>query len=211
MAHLDAVRQEQGLAPLPFGAALHLGEILWGNIGAADRLGFTAIGPAVNLVSRLEGLCRPLRPVGADLGRGRRRDYRAAGAAGRTRVARYRGALHRRLDRLSAHRHSVGMTAGADARNRGWQRTQIHVVENVRPASATVIPVPGFYPGFGYFGAHFDPGTSFWGLYGVTPVRAVPGLHVDLYYLGIERQNVMFNTSTAGERHQCNEVVMRDR
>ena len=60
MAHLDAVRQSQGLPPLPFGAALHLGEILWGNIGAADRLDFTAIGPAVNLVSRLEGLCRPL-------------------------------------------------------------------------------------------------------------------------------------------------------
>lgn len=60
MAHLDAARQGQGLAPLPFGVALHLGEILWGNIGAADRLDFTAIGPAVNLVSRLEGLCRPL-------------------------------------------------------------------------------------------------------------------------------------------------------
>src|SRR5690348_13831367 len=60
MAHLDAVRQAQGLPPLPFGMALHLGEILWGNIGAADRLDFTAIGPAVNLVSRLEGLCRPL-------------------------------------------------------------------------------------------------------------------------------------------------------
>ena len=64
MVHLDMVRQAQGWPPLPFGAALHLGEILWGNIGAADRLDFTAIGPAVNLVSRLEGLCRPLgRPV----------------------------------------------------------------------------------------------------------------------------------------------------
>ena len=61
MAHLDAARQAQGLPPLPFGAALHLGEMLWGNIGAVDRLDFTAIGPAVNLVSRLEGLCRPLR------------------------------------------------------------------------------------------------------------------------------------------------------
>ncbi|TCU12878.1 adenylate/guanylate cyclase domain-containing protein [Rhizobium sullae] len=60
MAHLDAARQAQGLPPLPFGAALHFGEMLWGNIGAADRLDFTAIGPAVNLVSRLEGLCKPL-------------------------------------------------------------------------------------------------------------------------------------------------------
>jgi class 3 adenylate cyclase len=61
MAHLDEQRLRQGLPALPFGAALHLGEILWGNIGAADRLDFTAIGPAVNLVSRLEGLCKPLR------------------------------------------------------------------------------------------------------------------------------------------------------
>jgi adenylate cyclase len=61
MAHLDGTRRQQGLAPLPFGVALHLGEILWGNIGAADRLDFTAIGSAVNLVSRLEGLCRPLK------------------------------------------------------------------------------------------------------------------------------------------------------
>src|SRR5215470_7592595 len=60
MAHLDEARRQQGLSPLPFGAALHLGEMLWGNIGAADRLDFTAIGPAVNLVSRLEGLCRLL-------------------------------------------------------------------------------------------------------------------------------------------------------
>lgn len=60
MTHLDRERAGQGLARLPFGMALHLGEMLWGNIGTADRLDFTAIGPAVNLVSRLEGLCRPL-------------------------------------------------------------------------------------------------------------------------------------------------------
>src|SRR6266853_820102 len=60
MTHLDQARERQGLPPLRFGAALHLGEMLWGNIGTADRLDFTAIGPAVNLVSRLEGLCRPL-------------------------------------------------------------------------------------------------------------------------------------------------------
>lgn len=60
MAHLDTTRRSQGLPPLAFGVALHFGEILWGNIGAADRLDFTAIGPAVNLVSRLEGLCKTL-------------------------------------------------------------------------------------------------------------------------------------------------------
>ena len=63
MARLDEARRQQGLSPLPFGVALHLGEILWGNVGAADRLDFTAIGPAVNLVSRLEGLCRVLGKV----------------------------------------------------------------------------------------------------------------------------------------------------
>jgi adenylate cyclase len=60
MAHLDQTRRARDLPPLPFGMALHLGDMLWGNIGAADRLDFTAIGPAVNLVSRLEGLCKPL-------------------------------------------------------------------------------------------------------------------------------------------------------
>jgi class 3 adenylate cyclase len=61
MARLDEERRGLGLPPLPFGAALHLGEMMWGNIGAANRLDFTAIGPAVNLVSRLEGLCKPLQ------------------------------------------------------------------------------------------------------------------------------------------------------
>jgi len=65
-----------------------------------------------------------------------------------------------------------------------------------------VVPVPGFYPGGAYFGAHYDPGTSFWGLYGVMPVRAVPGLNADLYYLGIDRQNVTFNTTTGAETRQ---------
>jgi class 3 adenylate cyclase len=60
MAHLDQARRRQGLPSLQFGLALHLGDMLWGNVGTADRLDFTAIGPAVNLVSRLEGLCRPL-------------------------------------------------------------------------------------------------------------------------------------------------------
>ena len=37
-----------------FGVALHIGGILFGNIGGMSRLDFTCIGPAVNLAARLE-------------------------------------------------------------------------------------------------------------------------------------------------------------
>jgi adenylate cyclase len=40
--------------------SLHVGDIMYGNIGSADRLDFTAIGPAVNLVSRLDQLSKTL-------------------------------------------------------------------------------------------------------------------------------------------------------
>jgi adenylate cyclase len=40
--------------------ARHLGEVLYGNVGAADRLDVTVIGPAVNEVARIEALCEPL-------------------------------------------------------------------------------------------------------------------------------------------------------
>ena len=59
MVRLNEDRGRQGLPSLSSGMALHLGEMLWGNIGTADRLDFTAIGSAVNLVDRLEGLCKP--------------------------------------------------------------------------------------------------------------------------------------------------------
>jgi adenylate cyclase len=39
-----------------FGLALHLGEVLYGNIGGGNRLDFTCIGPAVNLAARIEKL-----------------------------------------------------------------------------------------------------------------------------------------------------------
>ena len=39
--------------------ALHVGTVVYGNIGAAQRLDFTVIGPAVNLVSRLEAKAKP--------------------------------------------------------------------------------------------------------------------------------------------------------
>jgi adenylate cyclase len=37
-----------------FRIALHVGRVLYGNVGGARRLDFTAMGPAVNLVARLE-------------------------------------------------------------------------------------------------------------------------------------------------------------
>jgi adenylate cyclase len=53
-------RNARGEPALRFGLALHLGEVLYGNIGSAGRLDFTTIGPAVNLTARLENLARDL-------------------------------------------------------------------------------------------------------------------------------------------------------
>lgn len=54
---LNRRRAEQGLPPINHGVALHCGDVQYGNIGAERRLDFTVIGPAVNMTSRLEGLC----------------------------------------------------------------------------------------------------------------------------------------------------------
>lgn len=42
----------------PFVTALHTGSVMYGNIGSLDRLDFTVVGPAVNMVSRLEGVAK---------------------------------------------------------------------------------------------------------------------------------------------------------
>lgn len=43
-----------------FGLALHVGRVLYGNIGGGDRLDFTCIGPAVNLAARIEKIAGQL-------------------------------------------------------------------------------------------------------------------------------------------------------
>ena len=51
-----------------FGLALHVGDVMYGNIGTATRLDFTVIGPAVNVTSRIESADQGAAPPGAALG-----------------------------------------------------------------------------------------------------------------------------------------------
>ena len=57
---LNASRAAAGKPVMELDIALHLGDVLYGNVGAADRLDFTVIGPAVNEASRIETLCAQL-------------------------------------------------------------------------------------------------------------------------------------------------------
>lgn len=59
-AHANKARAEQDLPPIAFGVALHLGSVIWGNVGTPERLDFTATGPEVGIAARLEGLNRKL-------------------------------------------------------------------------------------------------------------------------------------------------------
>lgn len=57
---LNAARGAAGKPPLVVDVALHLGEVMYGNVGSNRRLDFTVIGPAVNEAARIEALCTPL-------------------------------------------------------------------------------------------------------------------------------------------------------
>jgi adenylate cyclase len=78
LATANRARAAVDAEALDFGVALHVGRVVYGNIGGDRRLDFTVIGPAVNLVSRVEGLCKTLdqpllataafaRPLGDEL------------------------------------------------------------------------------------------------------------------------------------------------
>ena len=54
------VGHEEHPCELEIVVALHAGTVIYGNVGAADRLDFTVIGPAVNLVSRVEHVAKTL-------------------------------------------------------------------------------------------------------------------------------------------------------
>jgi adenylate cyclase len=65
---MEAVEAVRGLTsdpsivgePLEIVVALHIGKAIYGNVGSAERLDFTVIGPAVNLVSRIEAVAKTL-------------------------------------------------------------------------------------------------------------------------------------------------------
>jgi adenylate cyclase len=60
MAELNTKREAAGLPRLRFGIGLHLGLVLYGNIGTPTRIEFTVIGAAANEAARIESMCKTL-------------------------------------------------------------------------------------------------------------------------------------------------------
>lgn len=60
LASLNDRRQSEGIPEIRFGVGLSAGEVVYGNVGAPDRLDFTVIGPSVNRAARLESLTKEL-------------------------------------------------------------------------------------------------------------------------------------------------------
>jgi adenylate cyclase len=60
MVALNEKYSEAGRASLNYGIGVHVGDVMYGNIGSRTRLDFTVIGPAVNMASRLETLTKQL-------------------------------------------------------------------------------------------------------------------------------------------------------
>jgi adenylate cyclase len=63
-ARVDALnqrRETKGEPPLEFGLALHVGDVMYGNLGVPERMQFTVIGAAANEAARLAGMCKDLK------------------------------------------------------------------------------------------------------------------------------------------------------
>ena len=58
MAEFNRKRKDEGLWEIKFGIGLHVGNVMFGNVGLNDRLAFSAFGVAVNEVQRLENLTK---------------------------------------------------------------------------------------------------------------------------------------------------------
>ena len=82
---LDAVNEERAsrkLRPLDYGLGLHVGDVMFGNIGVPERLEFSVIGPAANEVARIESLTKTLGRrtlASAEFARAVSRDWESTG------------------------------------------------------------------------------------------------------------------------------------
>nr|WP_316655418.1 adenylate/guanylate cyclase domain-containing protein [uncultured Gellertiella sp.] len=69
MGELNRNRRRQSLAEIGYGMGLHVGNVMFGNVGLKERLTFSAFGASVNEVHRLQGLTKkyqkPLLASGA--------------------------------------------------------------------------------------------------------------------------------------------------
>jgi adenylate cyclase len=59
-ARIAALPRQSDADAIRFAVALHVGDVMYGNIGGGNRLDFTCIGPAVNLAARLEKVAAKL-------------------------------------------------------------------------------------------------------------------------------------------------------
>lgn len=60
LASLSEARDLGGLPRFDYGIGVHVGEVMYGNIGSQRRLDFTVVGPALNIAARLETLTKSL-------------------------------------------------------------------------------------------------------------------------------------------------------
>jgi adenylate cyclase len=58
MQTLNSTRNSRGLPELHFGIGIHCGPAIFGPVGNAQRVDFTAIGPTINLSARLQSLTK---------------------------------------------------------------------------------------------------------------------------------------------------------
>jgi adenylate cyclase len=82
MDELNKRREQAGSVRLGFGIGLHLGDMLYGNMGTSTRIAFSVVGAAVNEAARIEGLCKRLGAqllVSERFARQTGRDWRSLG------------------------------------------------------------------------------------------------------------------------------------
>ncbi|MGZ9083876.1 MAG: adenylate/guanylate cyclase domain-containing protein [Rhodoplanes sp.] len=64
IATVNMRRNRAGAPEIRFGVGLHVGEVVYGNVGTPDRSDFTVMGAAVNRAARLQSLTKEVaRPV----------------------------------------------------------------------------------------------------------------------------------------------------